>query len=244
MSLRLSNVEFRYNKKDKFCLGPINIELDCTGISCILGSNGSGKSTLLKILTRQFVEFGGKYYVDNIEEFDIYGEFLRKKSIGYLPEKPLLDDMLSGYEILSLVRDVRNIDEKAFDEEIKLFKEYLAVEDWFYSKKCDQYSLGMCKKTALMLAMIGNLRLTILDEPTNGLDPIAVYGLKQLIKIKSQKGMGIILTSHILDFIEKIVEKVIILNDGKVIVNDHIKNVVGAEAGVDSLDELFFKLHK
>lgn len=243
MEFKLTNLTYQYRSASPFTIGHLDLTIQSDLITSVIGANGSGKSTLIKILLRELVEITGSYTIDGVEERSLTGDLLYKQKIGYLPEVPILDDKLTGFELVSLAKDIRGVPDEIFLEELRRFEELLGVEEWFYSKRCSEYSLGMRKKSAIILAMTGPLNYLILDEPTNGLDPLAVYGLKKLISEKHEKGTGILITSHMLDFIEKVVDSVIFLKKGKIVHQDRLSSLLIEHADAASLDEIYFRLH-
>lgn len=243
MEFRLSNLTYSYNRSNNFTLGPIDCSIDSSAITAIIGANGSGKSTLIKVLLRQHIEYLGSYSIDGVEEENCTGDILHQRKIGYLPEVPILDDHLTGFELVSLVKELREIPDDFFKEELEECEELLGIEEWFYSKRCREYSLGMQKKTAIAMAVLGNMNFLILDEPTNGLDPLAVFGLKQLIRKKHEAGTGILVTSHMLDFLEKVVDQVVFLKNGSVVHQDSLESLLEQWGTTASLDEIYFEMH-
>jgi len=188
----------------------------------LLGPNGSGKSTMLKIIagvtkaTSGLCTFSG-------EETEEIGA---KKNIGYLPEEPFLYNNLSPLQFLRFVQAMKNIEgEKEVDEWIELFDLWT-----FRHQTIGTFSFGMKKKVALISALLGNPKLLVLDEPTNGLDVKSLLILKKIIIQMKKKGSIIIISSHVLDFIEKIVDKVIFIKDGTAVITIENNNNVNLES--------------
>ncbi|SYZ72085.1 putative ABC transporter, ATP-binding protein [Candidatus Zixiibacteriota bacterium] len=189
------NLTFQINKGDIFGL---------------LGPNGAGKSTTVKMLVGLLHPDLGSITVNGQPVDPSAAEM--KKQIGYKPEAPYLYENLTAREIMHFAAKVKNIASPEREIE-KLFGAF-ALSD-----RADDlimtYSHGMKCKTALCLAFIGSPQLIILDEPTNGLDPMSVYNMKELIAEYSRAGATIILSSHILDFVEKICTRFGILDKGQ-----------------------------
>ncbi len=242
MILQFENLTYRYDGGG-FTFGPLSTSLYSDRITAIIGANGSGKSTMIKLLLRQLIEYDGHYMVNGGEEQSLTGDLLHRYNIGYLPEVPLLDDGMSGYELAELVAALRGMSEQEFSSEIQNFQKMLQIEEWYRDKRCGDYSMGMRKKSAIVLAMLGKREFMILDEPTNGLDPLAVYGLKQLVEEKHRDGAGVIITSHILDFLEKLVDEVLFLRKGAMVEHHSLKGLQAKWGKERSLDEIFFSLH-
>jgi len=224
-----------------FCLNSVSVAFESNDIIGLAGANGSGKTTLIRILIRQLVDYKGNYSIDNRTIDDISANLCSSYKIGYAPDDAILDDTLTGYEILQLVAQLRGISADRFEEEFRLFKNYLHLDEWFSSQQCGEYSHGMRKKVSIALAYLGDMKFVILDEPLNGLDPVAVFGLQQLITYKKGRGTGALISSHILDFIEKNSAVVALMKKGEVIYSGDIEKLYQHYAGY-KLDEIYFKL--
>jgi ABC-type multidrug transport system ATPase subunit len=216
MLFSLSGLRYRYRSRDPFMLGPLDCTIDTTRVTALIGANGGGKTTLIKILLRLAVDIEGSFSIDGAEVADIRGDMLSTHGIGYAPEDPVLDEELTGVEILELVRQIRSIARSRFESVIQELKALLRVESWLSSRPCAEYSQGMRRKTALMIAFLGGERFLVLDEPTNGLDPIAVFGLKKLLRGRRDVGVGALVSSHVLDFVEKQADELLMLHRGRI----------------------------
>jgi ABC-type multidrug transport system ATPase subunit len=216
MKINLQDISYRYKGSNRNALERVCLEIDTAEPMAIIGKNGSGKSTLLKILVGQYVNYTGTYAIDGTPQLNYGGDLLANYEWGYLPEEVELDDRLTGYETTMVVGELRGLTEEALKKEIEHLKERLAIENWFETKQCKAYSQGMRKKLGLVFAFLGHRKLVILDEPTNYLDVLTVLELKKLVREKIDEGVGIIISSHIIDFISTLVDRTIVLNDGSV----------------------------
>lgn len=244
MKFLLSDVSYRYNQNSNFSLKDISASFDSTRIIGLAGANGSGKTTLINILTGQFIGFLGSYKIDEKNIHDKFGSLLSTYKIGFAPDIPVLDDLLTGREIMSLVAQIRSIDDATLKKEIDLFKTFLYIEEWFDLSPCKEYSAGMRKKLSLAIALFGFPEFIILDEPLNALDPIAAFGLKQLILHKNKQGCGFLLSSHILDFIEKSADQLIMLKKGEMCFSGTMQELGSLYPSLGSLEEIYFTLYK
>jgi Cu-processing system ATP-binding protein len=188
-------------------LNSLDLSIKKGGIFAVLGPNGSGKTTLIKSILGMVIPNSGKIEVSGKS---IIGKFEYRENINYLPQIANFPDNLSVSELLKMIKDIRN--KPANDKElIDLFK----LEPYL-EKKLGHLSGGTKQKVNLVLAFMFNSELIILDEPTSGLDPISLLRLKSLINEEREKGKTILITSHIISFVEQVAEEIVFLLDGKI----------------------------
>lgn len=175
--------------------------------TAILGPNGSGKTTLIKILLGMCLADEGQVL---FKTKDIKNDWQYRRSIDYLPQIANFPENIKVKELISMIKDLRG--QTTRDEElIRYFKlgPYL-------DSKLSNLSGGFKQKVNLVLTLMFNSDFIILDEPTSGLDPVALIKLKKLIKEEQEKGKTILITSHIMDFVEEVSHQVSFILDGKV----------------------------
>jgi Cu-processing system ATP-binding protein len=185
------------------------VDLDVTnqGIFAVLGPNGSGKTTLIKSVLGMVVPDSGKIAIDGKS---IKKNWLYRDQIDYLPQIANFPANLTVKELIGMIKDLRN--RKGEDQRlIELFK-----LKPFLSKKLSNLSGGTKQKVNLVLTLMFDSPIIILDEPTTGLDPIAVIHLKELIAEEKAKGKIILITSHIMSFVEEMADEIIFLLEGKI----------------------------
>ena len=241
MLFTLKDVEYAYSRKGGFHLGPLTFSLQSQEITALVGSNGSGKTTLIRILIQELVNFTGDYQIGTTPIRDLTGNMLHLFGIGYAPEHPVFDEKLTGYEILSIIQEIKQMDEIVFNERIAEFRTHLQLGTWFERTPCEECSQGMRKKISLMIAFLCASSYLIIDEPTNGLDPLAVFGLKQLLAKYTKQGKGILVSSHMLDFVEKIAEKIVIMKEGMLVYAGKVQQLLRNNPG-KPLDEIYYHL--
>lgn len=171
----------------------------------LLGPNGAGKSTLLKLLTGMLNPTSG--------EILFAGKTWERRNlleIGALIETPPLYENLSAYENLK----VRALLYGVSDERINEVLEIVSLQNTG-EKKAGQFSLGMKQRLGIAIALLNRPKLLILDEPTNGLDPIGIGEMRQLIRSFPDQGITVILSSHMLSEVEQIVDDIGIIAGGK-----------------------------
>ncbi len=174
----------------------------------LVGKNGAGKSTLLKIMTGLYsMDEGEIYYYD----INLKNNFEKAMSmVGTLIESPDLYKSLSGRKNLELFKTMfKGVDENTIEEIVKIVE-----MEKYLGRKFKTYSLGMKERLGIASSLLNKPKILILDEPTNGLDPI---GIKNILKtLKELKDTTIIISSHLLSEIEWLCNKVIFINDGKI----------------------------
>lgn len=241
MYLSLNQLEYSYCSKGKFHLGPLTLSFYTNETTALVGSNGSGKTTLIKILLQQLVQFSGEYCIDTMPVRDVTGSIMHKFGIGYAPEYPVLDEKLTGLEIMHVIREIYSLEKDAFSERLKQLRKHLQVENWFETSPCSDYSQGMRKKVSLIIAFLSAKRYLIIDEPTNGLDPLAIFGLKKLLLQYTSEGMGVLVSSHMLDFVEKVATSIIILRGGLQVFAGKVISLLEQHSG-KQLDEIYYDM--
>jgi len=188
-------------------LDNLDLEIEKGGIFVILGPNGSGKTTLIKAVLGMVVPDSGKITIDDTS---ILKEWAYRSDIDYLPQIANFPTNLTVSELLKLVKELR--DKPTRDQElISLF----GLEP-FLDKKLGHLSGGTKQKVNIVLTFMFNSNLVILDEPTSGLDPIAMLHLKDLIRAEKQAGKTILITTHIMSFVEEMADEIVFLLDGKI----------------------------
>lgn len=217
MSIEVQNLTKIYDGQK--ALDEVSFSIGGAEIVGFLGPNGAGKSTTMKILSGHIVETSG---TANISGMDVSKESLEiKKRIGYLPElNPLYGDMYVR-EYLSFIADIHKIKDtqKAINRVIK--STGLERES---RKKISQLSKGYKQRVGLAQALINDPDVLILDEPTSGLDPNQMKEIRSLI-LSLGKNKTILLSSHIMQEVEAMCSRVIILNKGKIIADDTIEAI-------------------
>ncbi len=244
MRLELSKISFTYPSAAVPALKNCTLSLNTGRVAILAGSNGAGKSTLMRLLTGQLMGYSGSYRVDDAPADVRKGEMMARHRFGYSPEVPILDAVLTAGEIVSLVGEMRGLDKATVTEEFTALKHAFDLGDWSENQVCGEYSKGMRKKTALCIALIGNPDYAFLDEPFDGLDPISILRLKHHLQERRDRGLGVLLSSHLLDVAEKIADDVVLLKQGQVLYQGSCAALTGGSEGhVGSLDQIYFDLY-
>ncbi len=203
-----------------------------------LGPNGAGKSTTVKMLTCLIRPTRGSATVAGFNILQDPTEV--KKHIGYVPESGALFETLTAWEYLQFVAELHHLDRKSAGQRIE---ELLALFglDGEKDDRLQSYSKGMKQKVLICSAVLHNPDVLFLDEPLNGLDANAAFVFKEVLRRLAQQGKAILFCSHILDVVEKICPRIMIINDG-VLIAEGTPETIAASTGTGSLEEAFCQL--
>ncbi|MDR3272181.1 MAG: ATP-binding cassette domain-containing protein [Flavobacteriaceae bacterium] len=228
MSVKVQNLTKLYHQQ--IALDHISLEISNGEIVGLLGPNGAGKTTMMRSIAGSLSFDEGKIWVNGIDNQE--NPFKTKSMIGYLPENnPLYLDMYVK-EYLSFVADIHQIDKRKIAQIIE--KVGLSQEQ---NKKIHQLSKGYKQRVGLAQAIIFDPEILILDEPTNGLDPNQIIEIRQLIS-ELGKEKTVILSTHIMQEVEALCSRVILLDKGRIIQDGNIENFKGK---YKNLEEAFFQ---
>jgi ABC-2 type transport system ATP-binding protein len=220
MSIEVQNISKNYGAQK--ALDNISFSIKKGEIVGFLGPNGAGKSTLMKILTTYITADEGEAKVNS---HDVSNETKNvQKSVGYLPEhNPLYLDLYIR-EYLAFNADIYKVSKSRIEEVIQLTG--LTPES---SKKIGQLSKGYRQRVGLACALLHDPEVLILDEPTTGLDPNQLVEIRELIK-NIGKNKTVFLSTHIMQEVEAICERVIIINNGKLVTDKNLNTLVKEQA--------------
>lgn len=205
--LKIENLNTSYGKN--LVLKDINLEIKEGSIFGLIGPNGAGKSTLMKSILGLVEKDSGKITLYG-KEINEKNQKETNKNLGSLIEAPSFYDHLTAYDNLDLICDMKNINKDNID---KTLRDVGLIKS--KDKKVREFSLGMKQRMGIAIALIGNPKYLILDEPINGLDPYGIEEMRDLFKrIVKNSNTSILISSHILDEIEKISTHIGILKNG------------------------------
>jgi ABC-2 type transport system ATP-binding protein len=219
--IEIKNITIAY--ENIVAVNDVSLNIKQGTLTGIVGPNGAGKSTLMKAMVGLISEYSGEIYYDNLllrkNRFEI------KKIISYAPENVDLLPYLTGQEYLQMIGDIRNIS----DSEVQISNLFSVLN--MENKKKDlinSYSHGMLQKLSVAATMIGLPPVLIFDEAFNGFDPVSLYNMKIEIDKHVQSRGTVIISSHILELLEKWCSQIVIMNEGKILGNykkEEIENV-------------------
>tara|TARA_R110001583_G_scaffold83631_2_gene220687 strand:+ start:9881 stop:10588 length:708 start_codon:yes stop_codon:yes gene_type:complete len=188
-------------------LDGLDLAIKKGGIFAILGPNGSGKTTLIKCLLGMVIPNKGEITFNNES---VLRKWNYRNNLNYLPQIANFPPNLTVEELIKMVKNLRP--KKSNEQElIELF----GLKD-FLNKKLGNLSGGTKQKVNIVLTFMFDSDLIILDEPTTGLDPIALIHLKELIQKEKSKGKTILITTHIMSVVEELADEIVFLLDGKI----------------------------
>jgi len=203
-----------------------------------LGPNGAGKSTTVKMITGMLrpddgrVLFEGRDIRDDLQEY--------RGLFGYVPEEAHLYNYLSGLEYLQLVGRLRGIAEKPLRTRASGLLRLLELESWQHSP-ISSYSKGMRQRVLLAAALLHNPRLLIFDEPLSGLDVVSARLFKHLLEILAGQGKAILYISHVLETVEQVCNRVVVITKGRVLADARPAELVMLK-GLPNLESVFAQL--
>jgi len=208
--------------KDFKALDKVSINIEEGKVYGLLGPNGAGKSTFLKLITQIIKPSYGQiiFRGHEISQNDL-------SKIGSIIENPAIYPNLTAYENLKVLTTLLDIEEERINKVLKI----VGLTNTG-NKLAREFSLGMKQRLGIAMALINNPKLLILDEPTNGLDPVGIAELRELIKSFANEGITVLISSHILSEIDQVADKVGILVNGKLAYegennkgSDHLENL-------------------
>lgn len=204
MDMILKTTGLCKNFKGQMVVNNVALNIQRNSVYGLLGSNGAGKSTTLKMITGILKPTSGSIEFDGHpwQRSDL-------KQIGALIETPPLYGNLTAYENLKVRTTMLGLPDKRIDEVLHIVR----LTDTG-KKRAGQFSLGMKQRLGIAIALLNSPQLLILDEPTNGLDPVGIEELRELIRSFPAKGITVILSSHILSEVQQIADHVGIIAGG------------------------------
>ena len=236
--LEIRNLTKTYGGNRKPSVDNLTLTVGDGEIFGFIGPNGAGKSTTIKSITGIIDFEDGSISLDGI---DIKQNPIEaKKILGYVSDDHVLYEGLTGVEYINFICDVFDVPTAQRQERLAKYSALFSLED-AVKKQISTYSHGMKQKLNIIGALIHEPKLWILDEPMTGLDPRSAYNLKQLMREHADKGNSVFFSSHVLEVVEKVCDRVGIIDDGHLIATCRIDEL--KEKNKDkSLEELFLKL--
>ena len=232
--IEIKNVSKTYNGEKK-AIKNISFDIKDGEIFAFIGHNGAGKTTMIKSLVG----------ILDFEEGDI---FINNKSIkkdpiscklemAYVPDNPDLYENMTAIDFINFVCDMYDTDVNIRKENIEKYAKMFEMEDKL-NDDISSFSHGMKQKIALISALSHNPKVLVMDEPFVGLDPKAVFDMKELMKKMTKEGKTIFFSTHILDVAEKLCDRVAVIKNGNIVKIGKMKDIKGDS----SLEKVFLEL--
>jgi Cu-processing system ATP-binding protein len=220
--IKIEHLNKRFGKLE--VIKDLDLTINKGTINAILGPNGSGKTTLIKCMLGMVIPDSGSI---SIAGQSIKGDWKYREEIDYMPQIANFPPNLKVREIIVMLKDIRN--REARDAELI---EYFELSPYL-NKQLRNLSGGTMQKVNIVLAFMFDNPLLILDEPTNGLDPVALIRLKDLIAKEVESGKTILFTTHIIRLVEELAEDIVFLLEGKIYFQGSVKALVNQQNAAD-----------
>lgn len=236
--LQINNLTKTYSGSTKPSVENVSFEVYDGEIFGFIGPNGAGKSTTIKCITSILSFSEGSILVDGINVRE--NPNAAKKFIGYVSDDHVMYEGLTGVEYINFICDVFEVPTSEREPRLNKYLEMFSLGD-AVKNQISTYSHGMKQKLNIISALIHEPKVWILDEPMTGLDPKSAYNLKQLMREHADKGNCVFFSSHVLEVVEKVCDRIGIIDDGHLITTCTIKELKERNAD-KSLEDLFLKL--
>lgn len=232
--IEIKNVSKTYNGKKKV-LKNVSFKIEGGEIFAFIGHNGAGKTTMIKCIMGILDFEEGDILVDNKS---IKEEPLEcKRIMAYVADNPDLYENMKAIDFINFICDMYEVSEDIRRENTLKYAKMFEIEDKL-NDDISSFSHGMKQKIALIAALAHNPKVLIMDEPFVGLDPKAVYDMKEIMRDMAKDGKTIFFSTHILDVAEKLCDRVAIIKDGTIVKVGKMKDIKGYE----SLEQVFLEL--
>src|SRR6201995_1811401 len=233
--IQIRNLSKSYGSK--LVLKSLSLDIYPGQVIGYIGPNGAGKSTTVKILTGLIPDFEGEVIVEGISMAK--DPLSIKKLFGYVPENAEIYDVLTPMEYLDFIGKLYGMEGFALQDRAKKLLNAFGLGNNL-DDRMDTFSKGMKQKVLLISGIIHNPRIIILDEPLSGLDANAVIMIKELIMRLSKEGKTIFYCSHMMDVVEKVSDRILLINKGEIIADGTFESLKQNHA--DTLEQIFSKL--
>lgn len=221
-SLVFENFTKRYGNSAVLSADHINLNVSGGQIFGFLGPNGAGKSTSIKSAIGIQPVTDGHIFVCG---YDVTTQPVQaKKLIGYVPDHYALYEKLTGREYINYIADLYGVSKEDRDARIAKFVDLFELQQAF-DNRMQTYSHGMKQKIAIMAALVHNPKIWILDEPLTGLDPQSIFQVKECMKQHAADGNIVFFSSHIIDVVEKLCDRIAVVKKGKIVYEESMENI-------------------
>ena len=233
--IEIKNVTKKYGSKK--AVDNVSFTVNDGDIFAFIGHNGAGKTTLIKSMVGIHDFDSGDVLIDGISIKDNPVEC--KRLMAYVPDNPETYEHMKAIDYINFICDMYDVDIKTREKNIKKYAKLFEMEDKL-NDTIDSYSHGMKQKIVLISALAHDPKYLIMDEPFVGLDPKAVFDMKEVLNEMVKENKVVFYSTHILDVAEKLCSRVAIIKEGKLIKSGSMKEIKGDK----SLEKVFMELEK
>jgi ABC-2 type transport system ATP-binding protein len=236
--IKMTELTKRYG--DKLAVDRISLEIAQGELVGYLGPNGAGKTTTIKMLTGMMRPTSG---TATVAGHDIISENLAvKRTLGYVPDSGAVFEALTGMEYLQMVGRLHLLDEDLITRRVLQFGEFFELTtQTLTQERLSGYSKGMRQKVVITAALLHNPSVVFFDEPLNGLDANMAMMFKELIRNLARDGKTVLFCSHILDVVERMCDRLIVISAGRVVADGTLAQLQ-QHTGEQSLEAIFHSL--
>ena len=231
--IKILNVTKKYG--DKKALDKVSFEVGDGEIFAFIGHNGAGKTTLIKAMVGIHDFDEGEILING--KSIVKDPIACKKEMAYVPDNPELYENMRAIQFINFICDMYEVDLERRKKNIQKYAEMFEMSQNL-NDTIDSFSHGMKQKVALIAALAHDPKIIIMDEPFVGLDPKAVFDMKEIMREMTKAGKTIFFSTHILDVAEKLCTKVAIIKKGKIVKVGSMKEIKGDK----SLEKVFLEL--
>ena len=231
--IEIKNVTKKYGKK--IAVDNVSFNVEDGDIFAFIGHNGAGKTTLIKSIVGIHDFDEGDILIDgkSIKEYPVEC----KKLMAYVPDNPETYEHMKAIDYINFICDMYETPLDVREKNIKKYSKIFEMEDKL-NDPIDSYSHGMKQKAVLISALAHDPKILIMDEPFVGLDPKAVFDIKEILNEMTKEGKIVFYSTHILDVAEKLCSRVAIIKGGKLVKSGSMKEIKGDK----SLEKVFMEL--
>lgn len=236
--LSINNLSKKYKGNENYSVKDLSFDIKEGELYAFLGPNGAGKSTTIKCITGALPYNEGSISICGYNLHD--NPVQAKQNIGYVPDNHFLYENMTAMEYINFMADIYGV---GVNDRVQRSKKYLELFSLTDSKNkpLSSFSHGMKQKVCVIGALIHNPKLWILDEPLTGLDPMSAFNLKELMKEHCKEGNSVFFSSHIIEVVEKLCDKVAIIDKGKLLISGSMDEI-RAKDDENSLEDFFLSV--
>ncbi len=242
--IEIKNISKVYKKGNVRAVSDVSFSIENNEIFALLGPNGAGKTTTMRMLSTLLTPTSGEILYDNLTTDG--HELAIRKRVGFLTNELRLDGQFSPNQSAKYFGQLYGLEEAEIERTKKELFDYFGISE-FADRKYETFSTGMKQKTSIAICMIHNPDIVIFDEPTNGLDILTQRLIEEYILEMKKKGKCVIISTHLLDVVERLADRVGVIIDGKSVFCGTCAEMIEAEKSAnlsDAFVSMYIHNHK